>query len=274
MSTANHPQTDGQTERANRTVIEMLRGYCLAKSASWDEHLIAMEFAINDSVNQSTGLTPFYFNSGQHPRVPPSLLASATSVQGSVNPLAESAFEGMRLDLQLARAQLLKAQQRMKVAADKLRRPAPTYAIGDLVMIASKTLRTPESDLPRHKLHPKFIGPFPVSAIISDHNYQVALPGYLKRVHPTFHVSVLKPYVDGSEEFPERDPIERVPFAVTPEGDALWVIEKLLRRRKNGRTVQFEVKWLGFDRPEDNTWEDRSRLVKDVPLLVEAFESS
>jgi transposase InsO family protein len=70
MSTAYHPQTDGQTERANRTIIEMLRGYATSRRTDWDEHLIACEFAYNDSVNPSTGYTPFYLNHGRHPHSP------------------------------------------------------------------------------------------------------------------------------------------------------------------------------------------------------------
>ena len=75
MSTANHPQSDGQTERANRTIIEMLRNYCGTHGGRWDHHLIAMEFAYNDSVSPSTGFTPFYLNYGQHPRVPTALIS-------------------------------------------------------------------------------------------------------------------------------------------------------------------------------------------------------
>lgn len=271
MSTANHPQSDGQTERANRTIIEMLRGYCAPLGDRWDRHLVSMEFAYNDSVHPSTGVTPFYFNSGQHPRVPQALISDKIVPSTSVNPMAESVFEVMRKDLHRAREQLLKAQARMKASADKLRRPSPGYKVGDLVLVASKTLRTPEA-ASRHKLFPKYVGPFPISQQIAKDNFQVALPNYLKRVHPTFHVSVLKPFIDGSEEFPDRDPVPRAPFSVNDAGEELFLVERLLRRRKVGRKWQFEVKWLGYDKPEDNTWEDRSRLMKDVPLLVSEFE--
>ena len=92
-------------------------------------------------------------------------------------------------------------------------------------------------------------------------------------MHPTFHVSVLKPYCDGSDDFPDRAPVERLPFATDAEGQDLYLVERLLRRRKCGRKFQFEVKWLGYDKPEDNTWVDRASLLKDVPQLVHAFEA-
>jgi len=60
MSTSHHPQTDGQTECANRTIEDMLRAYVAPHQSDWDEHLITAEFAYNNSVQASTGFTPFY----------------------------------------------------------------------------------------------------------------------------------------------------------------------------------------------------------------------
>jgi hypothetical protein len=60
FSTAFHPQTDGQSERANRTLEEVLRHFVSPRQDDWDDHLDLAEFAINDSVSPSTGYTPFY----------------------------------------------------------------------------------------------------------------------------------------------------------------------------------------------------------------------
>ena len=65
MSTAYHPQTDGQTERANRTLEEMLRSYVNITQSDWDEHLSVLEMAYNNSKQISTGFSPFYLNTGQ-----------------------------------------------------------------------------------------------------------------------------------------------------------------------------------------------------------------
>ncbi|KAF1321596.1 reverse transcriptase, partial [Globisporangium splendens] len=69
MSTADHPQTDGQTERVNRTLEDILRSYAHSFT-HWNECLPLAEFAINNSVHASTGHTPFYVNALRHPRVP------------------------------------------------------------------------------------------------------------------------------------------------------------------------------------------------------------
>lgn len=69
MSTSDHPQTDGQTERTNRVLEEILRAYAHSFE-SWSMHLVMAEFAINNAVHASTGLTPFYVNGLRHPRLP------------------------------------------------------------------------------------------------------------------------------------------------------------------------------------------------------------
>ena len=70
LSTAYHPQTDGQTERANRMLEEMLRSYIHPHGDDWDIHLSEVEFAYNNSEQRSTGQTPFYITHGFHPRTP------------------------------------------------------------------------------------------------------------------------------------------------------------------------------------------------------------
>ena len=69
MSTADHPQTDGQTERVNRVLEDILRSYATSFIDSWSSHLPMAEFAINNSVHVSTGYTPFYLNTLRHPRI-------------------------------------------------------------------------------------------------------------------------------------------------------------------------------------------------------------
>ena len=68
FSTANHPKTDGQSERANRVVSDILRAYVNYRQCDWDEHLPLCEFAMNDMIQESIQQTPFFANYGWHPR--------------------------------------------------------------------------------------------------------------------------------------------------------------------------------------------------------------
>ncbi|KAG2876469.1 hypothetical protein PC114_g24185 [Phytophthora cactorum] len=70
MSTADHPQTDGQSERVNRVVEDILRSVCAEAPRRWSEVLPLVEFALNNTVHASTGFTPFYVNGLANPRVP------------------------------------------------------------------------------------------------------------------------------------------------------------------------------------------------------------
>ena len=126
MPTSFHPQTDGQTERSNRTVEDMLRHYIDPCQTDWDQHLPAVEFAINNSWQESIKETPFFLNYGQNPLVPINLIDSVTVVPSAtrlVNDLQER-INGAIICLQ-------QAQQRQKVFADEHRREV-TYTIGDI----------------------------------------------------------------------------------------------------------------------------------------------
>ena len=77
MSTSDHPETDGQTERVNRVLEEILRGY-VQSYPDWSEFLPMVEFAINNSVHASTTHTPFFVNGLRHPRLPTQLEGSSS----------------------------------------------------------------------------------------------------------------------------------------------------------------------------------------------------
>ena len=69
MSTASHPESDGKTERVNRVLKDFIRSYATLFTI-WSTFIPLDEFALNNVVHASTGLTPFFVNSSRHPRVP------------------------------------------------------------------------------------------------------------------------------------------------------------------------------------------------------------
>ena len=81
MSLAHHPQTDGQTERINQTLEEMIIAFVNHKQDNWDECLLVAEFAYNNSKQASTGFTPFYLDCGQHLITPSFLLTKTPTTQ-------------------------------------------------------------------------------------------------------------------------------------------------------------------------------------------------
>jgi hypothetical protein len=265
MSTAYHPQSDGQTERANRTLEEILRATINAKQNDWDEYLTTAEIAYNNSVNASTGETPFFLNSGQHPRLPMTDLA----VGECKNEAAASMLQVMNNGLDQAKSNLLKAQQQQKTHADKHRRDV-RFSVGDMVLLSTANLN---NTLHPSKLAAKFIGPYPILRTIGEVSYELQLPDSLHRVHPVFHVSKLRAYTNGAVQFPDR---EQRPTPPPPElldnGQQAWEVEAIVNSRRQGRGVQYLVKWKGYPDYE-NTWEPAKGL-KGARDSVVAYERS
>ena len=170
MSTAYHPQTDGQTERANRVLEEMLRHYVSPTHTDWDEHLDMAEFAINDAWQESVKETPFMLNYGQHP-------LNFLSVQThSQVPAAASFTEDMQLGRERAVECLKRAQQRQKAYADKGRRDV-TYNVGEKLLLSTRNVRWKSLGAP--KLMPRWIGPFKVLERVGKVAYRLDLPASL-----------------------------------------------------------------------------------------------
>ncbi len=264
MSTAYHPQTDGQTERANRTLEEMMRSYVNVHQDNWDEHLVAAEIAYNNSVHASTGFTPFFLDAGQHPVLP----MNQAALVPNANPTADAMLERLYDNLTLARQHLQQAQDRQAQYANRHRREQ-SYKAGDQVMLSTVNLRR---NIGAPKLLPKYIGPLSVARVIAPTAYQLDLPPTLRGIHPVFHVSLLKPYVDGSARFPARVQLPARPDSVAlPDGQQAWEVEQIINRRQRGRRVEYLVVWKGYPVYEA-TWEPAAN-VRSARDAVSAFEA-
>ena len=278
MSTSFHPETDGQTERMNRTLEQMLRSYVNYKVNDWDEHLVSCEIAYNNSIQSSSGFSPFYLNHGYHMRLPP----SNTDVdinRVSTNQSANEMVQQMNDTLELAKQHLKKAQDSQTKYANRHRQQV-VFNVDDQVLLSTSHLNTNHRSL---KLLPKFIGPFRIKRVVSDVVYELDLPSTF-RIHPVFHVSKLRPYVNNDTQFPIRtqynkDHMRPLPEIVQDTGEEAWEVEQILdkRIRKVGRSrstqmkVEYLVKWKGFPSHE-STWEPQQNL-RFASELVRQFEN-
>ncbi|KAJ9507876.1 hypothetical protein QJQ45_021195 [Haematococcus lacustris] len=249
LSSAYHPQTDGQTERANRTVEDMLRPYVNDHKSDWDQHLAAVEFAYNSSEHAGTGFTPFYLNYGQHPTTPSALLLPPPTLVPSQ--AAEDFVTSMRNNLTAARSALQRSIDTQKLHADQHRRHEE-FEVGDLVLLSCANLNL-QTAVNSAKLQPRFVGPFKVLAKHSPVSYKLDLPSSM-RILPTFHISRLWPYLSSSS-FPERA-VELQPSPVIIDGEAYFTVEAILGRRWNDaqHAFQYLIKWAGYD-DSFNSWE-------------------
>jgi hypothetical protein len=152
MSTAGHAQTDGQTENANKTLLQLLRSYASKNPNNWDELLALAELAYNSHSQHSTGKSPFYCNNGRHPDMPIDRMLP-TDIIG-----VEELVNNIHTALQEVKEKLTKSQEQQRKTANKKRRDI-TYNEGDKVLVSSKIFKP---KLKEHKkVIPPYMGPIP-----------------------------------------------------------------------------------------------------------------
>uniref|UniRef100_H3GT81 Tf2-1-like SH3-like domain-containing protein n=1 Tax=Phytophthora ramorum TaxID=164328 RepID=H3GT81_PHYRM len=207
--------TDGQTERVNRVLEDVLRSVCAEEPTKWSTLLPQVEFAVNNAVHSSTGFTPFYVNGLRHPRTPLSL--PPASILGGGEAITEDprGLQGLRSSVkrnlltfietseavrQRVRDAMAAAQDTQKEHSDRQgRKNTHVFNLGDQVLLNAKNLPIQAvTAVGSTKLRPRFVGPFPV---IGAHGnaYTLALP-LAMATHPTFYVGWLKPYRPGEAD--------------------------------------------------------------------------
>lgn len=267
MSTAFHPQTDGQTERVNRTVEDILRCYTDEHQTNWDLLLTPVEFAINNSVQASTRFTPFYLNYGRHPATPATLLADQGEPSNS--PAADAFMDALRSALDSAKKHLEAAQARQKRLADKKRTPV-TFAPGDKVLLSIDHLKLP--GVRSRKLTPRYCGPFTVLQTVGPNAVKLDLHGNVS-FHDVINVSRLKKFRPGdTTRYPGRELFMPPPPDVIG-GEEHYTVQAFLdsryKGRGRGRRLEYLVRWLGYP-PDHDEWISASQLQED--LDSETFE--
>ena len=258
MSTAYHPQSDGLTERNNRSLEEALRAYVNYHQDNWDHWLALLEYAYNNSVNSTTGYTPFFLNYGQHPVSP--LDYALVSKETQVNHTAATLLENLYTALDKAHENISHAQQQQKKYADQHRRDIDTQLlkVGDEVLLSTENLRLPGR---APKLVAKRIGPFKITKILSELVYELDLPPTLKGIHNRFHIQQLS-YYRSTNRFNTRPTTHhRPPAIVTSDGtEDVYEVQNVLKHKKVGGALYYLIHWKGYPHYE-STWEPESSFI-------------
>nr|GFB76272.1 putative reverse transcriptase domain-containing protein [Tanacetum cinerariifolium] len=186
MSTAYHPETDGQSERTLQTLEDMLRACVIDFRKSWDRHLPLVEFSYNNSYHTSIKAAPFEAIYRRKCRSP--LCWAEVGDAQLTGP--EIIHETTEKIVQI-KSKIQAARDRQKSYADLKRKPMD-FQVGDKVMLKVSPWKGVVRFGKRGKLNPRYIGPFQVLSKVGDVTYRLELPQQLSRVHNTFHVSNLK----------------------------------------------------------------------------------
>ena len=267
LSTAHHAQTDGQSEREIQTLITALRSYANAMGNDWDEYLPALELAFNSKPQASTGASPFSLVYGTEARLPIDCVLD--EVRPATMPAVEERAARMRKAMDQARSSAEAAQSRQKRLADQHRRLLQLKA-GDQVLLATDGLQLRSGT---HKLTARYVGPFRVSGCVNDNAVTLELPPLLGALHPTFNITRLKPYRDGSS-FPGRP--QRLPHPPAVDADtngvASYEVEAVVAQRGVGIRRELLVRWKGYGAEHDE-WQRRGELVRTAPIAVAEFDA-
>ena len=242
LSTAFHPQTDGQTERQNQVLEHYLRCYSNADQNNWAKILPLAEFAYNNSTHSATGQPPFFLMYGYHPKM--QYEVEGDSIQGRV----PAAYERVKSLLHYRKE--MEEHLRIAVASyskyyNKTHTPRE-FKVGELVMLSTKNLKQKR---PSKKMSHKFVGPFRIEDRIGKQAYRLTMPTKY-RIHNTFHVSLLEPYNRRTDNV---SPDNFMPPPELVDDEERWEIEEIIGRTKSKGETWYEVKWLGWNE-EYNEW--------------------
>lgn len=255
-STAFHPQTDGQTERFNAVMEQYLRSYVSYQQDDWLSMLPMAEFAANNHSSETTQVSPFFANTGRHPRMTFGPLEHGkTTAEDQANGIARD----MKAVYDFLKDEMFRAQKIAEDTANVNRSPAPRYSLGDKVFLSTRHINTKR---PSKKLDWKRVGPYNIKRIVSPYAYELDLPRTMK-VRPVFHVSLLSPAA--SDPVPGQQQLPPPPVEI--EGQEEWEVEAILDSRKRRGRLEYLVRYQGYPEP---SWQPPDGL-EHSPDLVKDF---
>ncbi|GJW16744.1 putative reverse transcriptase domain-containing protein [Tanacetum coccineum] len=259
MSTAYHPETDGQSERTIQTLEDMLRACVLDFGKGWDKHLPLVEFSYNNSYHTSIKATPFEALYGCKCRSPICWAEVGDSQLTGPKIIHETTERIVQI-----KSHIQAARDRQKSYADVRRKPLE-FQVGDKVMLKVSPWKGVIRFGKRGKLNPRYIGPFKIIAKVGTVAYRLELPEKLSRVHSTFHVSKLKKCMADEPLAIPLDEIQvddKLNFIEEP----VEIMDREVKRLKQSRIPIVKVRWNSRRGPEF-TWEREDQMQKKYPHL-------
>ncbi|GJV66333.1 putative reverse transcriptase domain-containing protein [Tanacetum coccineum] len=259
MSTAYHPETDGQSKRTIQTLEDMLRACVIDFGNGWEGHLPLIEFSYNNSYHASIKAALFEALYGRKCRSP----VCWAEVGDARLTGPELVHETTEKIVQI-KHRMQAARDRQKSYADVRRKPLE-FQVGDRVMLKVSPWKGVVRFGKRGKLNPRYIGPFKVLAKVGTVAYRLELPQQLSRVHSTFHVSNLKKCLSDEPLAVPLDEIhidDKLHFVEEP----VEILDREVKKLRRSRIPIIKVRWNSKRGPEF-TWEREDQFREKYPHL-------
>ena len=265
LSTAFHPQTDGQAERTIQTLEDMLRACVLDFKGNWDDHLPLIEFAYNNSYHSSIKMAPYEALYGRRCRSPVGWFeVGETELYGP--DLIHQAIEKVKV----IQERLRTAQSRQKSYSDVRRRDLE-FEVGDWVFLRISPMKGIMHFGKKGKLSPRYIGPYKILRRIGQVAYELELPSELEFVHPVFHVSMLRKCIgDPSRVVPIKD--VQVTEDLSYEEVPVAILDRQVRKLRTKDVASVKVLWRNKNM-EEMTWEAEEEMKSKYPYLFQSEDN-
>ncbi|KAI3715416.1 hypothetical protein L6452_22398 [Arctium lappa] len=261
LSTAYHPQTDGQTKRTIQTLEDMLRACAIDFGGSWDKHLPLVEFSYNNSYHTSIQCAPYEALYGRKCRSPLSWIEIGDSQLFGPEIIQETTGK-----ISIIKERLKAARDRQKSYADNRRKPLE-FQKGDKVLLKVSPWKGLIRFGKRGKLGPRYIGPFEILDRIGPVAYKLSLPQELSAIHDTFHVSNLKKCLVDKAMLVSPDEVKvdgRLCFREEP----IEILDREIKRLRRSKIPIIKVRWNSRHGPE-YTWEREDLMKRKYPKLFD-----
>jgi len=289
LTTAYHPQADGQTEVLNQSLEISLRAYVGPSRDDWAKHLDALSLSYNSTPHTATGFAPAYLLRGYTPVTGSTILHSpepisrppqsgefpqpyrGAATQETLNERALEMAESFNADRHRAQEALMLGQHFQRRAYNQ-GRLALEFNIGDLVLLNPHSLSLLRNESGRgRKLLMKYDGPFEVIQKLSPVSYRLRMPGSYG-IHPILNIAHLEKYQSSPAEFGERPTkdLNREDFNEMPEYEVERIITERKKKGRNGRRIiQYLTRFRGYSADSDE-WLSPTQL-RNAPDILERW---
>jgi hypothetical protein len=280
LTTAYHPQADGQTEVLNQNLEIALRAYVGPSRDDWSRYLDPLALSYNTTPHSSSGFSPSFLLFGYQPITGASILSSGTAIERPVgetggggelviNDKAQNFTDQFEAYRSRAKEALLLAQVHQQRAYNN-GRLTTEFEEGEFVVLNPHSLNLLREEKGRgKKLLMKYDGPFEIIRKLSPVTYQLRLP-VSYGIHPILNIAHLESYRRSTDDLGTDRPIKsfnRDDFDVKPEVNVEKILAERWRKVRGRRIQQFKVRWEGFG-PDHDEWLTK-RALRNAPAILE-----
>jgi hypothetical protein len=238
-------------------------------TTDWRSWLPTVVFSMNNSIHSAIGYSTFFITYGSLPL--DLLLPERINHKPSAFlKRLDSIITDVRLNLSIEKERQVQQYNKHRSTDD------PAFAVGSYVMLNGEGITYSADKVRESKLIHRYLGPFKITDIISSVTRKLALPAKMFRIHPIFHIQLLKPYIAPQSFDPARNTVTRPPGVATLLGEE-FEIKQILDKRTISGKIEYLIWWLGYPK-EEASWipfdsSDSSWIQSDLDL-VQQFEAT